>query len=203
MKEVIGTTLVRTLSRTGRIVTGRHEARTVSPIPRSSGVFGTAEHLIEFLPLLMSETACAHVGAASSLPETEVDLGAAGTLGDDRLHREHARRSLAPRLVQGPGSSQRRASMNASGSKIAVIASALLVATGAGVIGTPSAAAAPTNTAAIGAAARPLSPVTLVACAVRRVCSRGVCRSVRSCAPVCAVRRVCSGGVCRSVRSCG
>lgn len=93
--------------------------------------------------------------------------------------------------------------MNASGSKITVIAIALLVASGAGVIGTPSAAAAPTNTAVFGAAARPLSPVTVVACAVRRVCSRGVCRSVRSCAPVCAVRRVCSGGACRSVRSCG
>jgi hypothetical protein len=34
------------------------------------------------------------------LPETEVDLGAAGTLGDDRLHRDQARRSLAPHLAQ-------------------------------------------------------------------------------------------------------
>jgi hypothetical protein len=65
--------------------------------------------------------------------------------------------------------------------KVTAIVLAVLVTVGMGLIGAPAASAAPAQGTAISEAARATSPVTKVPCAMRRVCNRYGCRSVRRC----------------------
>jgi len=65
--------------------------------------------------------------------------------------------------------------------KISAIAFAILVTAGIGLMSAPAASAAPASGTVIGEAARATSPMTKVPCAMRRVCNRYGCRSVRRC----------------------
>jgi len=58
---------------------------------------------------------------------------------------------------------------------------AAFVAMAIGLIGISESIGAPANGNVIGAAAQTTSPVTKVPCAMRRVCSRGVCTTRRVC----------------------
>lgn len=58
---------------------------------------------------------------------------------------------------------------------------AIAIACGIGLIGVSGAWAAAANASMIAEAARAVSPITKVPCAMRRVCNRYGCRSVRRC----------------------